>query len=293
MSELTRKIILATDFNQGANTAIGMALYLASRFRGEVVVVHVLPRRGILAPIAEDLERQTRDRLAAIRGRLEAGKVQTVAIRMARGEPHEEIVAIAESRGASLIVLGSGRTGTSRRPRLGITAERVIRRSPVPVLVMRSGDPLNPRRILCPVDTSHSSDRALRHAIRLAERFDAHLDVMHVVRPLASLVPQAGGHVDQQLEEEHFTRRTAAFSSFLRELEFENVRWARLVSRGEPADLILARARDARSDLMVMGTVGRTGPSRIQLGSVTAQVVRAFPCSLLAVKIPDAGEATV
>jgi nucleotide-binding universal stress UspA family protein len=61
---------------------------------------------------------------------------------------------------------------------------------------------------------------------------------------------------------------------------------------GEPAEEILLYAAAARTDLIVMGTQGRTGLERLLLGSVAEKVLRGARCSVLVVKMPQAVPAT-
>jgi nucleotide-binding universal stress UspA family protein len=60
----------------------------------------------------------------------------------------------------------------------------------------------------------------------------------------------------------------------------------RHVRDGDPSEEILAVARETRSDLIVMGTHGRTGVGRLLMGSVAEQVMRRATCPVLTVKTP-------
>ena len=62
------------------------------------------------------------------------------------------------------------------------------------------------------------------------------------------------------------------------------VSWSKLIRYGEPCREILAVARETKSDLLVMGSVGRTGLSRILMGSVARKVAQEMPCSIVTVK---------
>jgi nucleotide-binding universal stress UspA family protein len=55
---------------------------------------------------------------------------------------------------------------------------------------------------------------------------------------------------------------------------------------GEPAEEIIRFAKEENVDMIVMGTHGRTGFSRLLMGSVTEQVVRGAPCPVLTIKQP-------
>jgi nucleotide-binding universal stress UspA family protein len=138
---------------------------------------------------------------------------------------------------------------------------------------------------------SEHSARALRDAIRLAGRTGASLLVLHAVRPLASFVPRGATLVDRDLEEEYFEKRRQAYDKFLQQFELGQVGWTRALELGSPEEVILERARGDRVDLIVMGSLGRSGGPRLVLGSVAVSVTRACPCSVLTVKEVDAFQA--
>lgn len=286
--KLVKRILLATDFAKGSDDAAATAIHLASRLGGEVVLMHVLPKQGVFAPIVDELKQQAEERLAALKERFEAEQVTRVSTRIVSGDAYEEIVYHAEVMDVSLVVVGGSRFDDRERPRLGTTAERVIRHCRKPVWVVRPGSRAELRRILCPVDMSEHSARALRSAIQLASRLETPLDVLHVVRPLSSFVPHGRDLVDRSLDDEYFDERAGAFEEFLRGFDFDEVRWTSLLERGEPAPRIAALARQERTDLVIMGSVGRTGLSRFLMGSVATKVAREIPCSVLTVKDVDA-----
>jgi len=68
------------------------------------------------------------------------------------------------------------------------------------------------------------------------------------------------------------------------EVETFGLRARRRVKVGAPAATIVAEAQEARADLIVMGTHGRTGLSHLLLGSVAEAVIRKAPCPVLAVQ---------
>ena len=96
------------------------------------------------------------------------------------GSPHSVITEIAVDVDASLILVGSGETQKGEKFLLGTTTERIIQQSDKPVLVVKENVPLNVQHILCPVDFSATSKRALKNAITMAYRFKAELTILSV-----------------------------------------------------------------------------------------------------------------
>lgn len=132
---------------------------------------------------------------------------------------------------------------------------------------------LHLRRILVPIDDTPLADRALDHALTLAERFGAHLHVLYVRRETN---PET---IDEQArdEEEFDAERGAVWATAVRRLRqghtlpMDHVHAE--VRTGSPVDCIIEAADDAAVDLIVMGTHGRQGLSDALVGSTTERVL--------------------
>ena len=131
------KILIASDFTPTSAAAEVAAFNLAHRLGVKLVIVHVIPERSThgLSTIPPELAepRDLNEQLQSL-GKAEAPEADRV---LARGEPAETIVRIAEEESVDLIILGSqGRTGLSRAI-LGSVAEAVSRQSPLPVMLVK------------------------------------------------------------------------------------------------------------------------------------------------------------
>jgi nucleotide-binding universal stress UspA family protein len=143
-------------------------------------------------------------------------------------------------------------------------------------------------RILVPVDFSSHSDRAFRYALRLASRFGASVELIHVVdNPIASgtwtaeevYVPDLLEMLDRLLREAERRLATLKFAA-----AGDGVSVETRVLTGQPAHTIVEHAETGGFDLVVMGTHGRTGVSHLFVGSVAERVVRRAPCPVLTVR---------
>jgi nucleotide-binding universal stress UspA family protein len=141
------------------------------------------------------------------------------------------------------------------------------------------------RTILYPTDFSDRSRPAFELACSLARDHGAEVVVLHVA-PLPLLMPMNGVLVPTPVDQAECARP-----------QLEQVRPAdprvKVVHRlaeGSPADEILAAATDLPADLIVMGTHGRGGLSRVLMGSVAETVLRKAPCPVLTVKAPSHAE---
>jgi nucleotide-binding universal stress UspA family protein len=135
-------ILLASDLSPASAAAERMAIDLASGLGSEVLLVSVIDPRGLRLPgggfrLRVDQARAARETAAQVV--VERGRGLGISMRCLiwEGEPGEAIVEAATAESVDLIVVGShGRTGMDRMF-MGSVSERVVRTSPMPVLVAR------------------------------------------------------------------------------------------------------------------------------------------------------------
>ena len=148
------------------------------------------------------------------------------------------------------------------------------------------------RRILCPVDFSDHSRRALDHAIAIARWYQSTVTALHVVSP-AAVAAYAPGPVVlapmvmTPVDRERFLVDTRAF---IQAEAAPGVAVDAVIREGSAAAEILDLATDMAADLLVIGTHGRSGFERLLLGSVAEKVLRKARCPVLTVprRHPDA-----
>jgi universal stress protein A len=141
------------------------------------------------------------------------------------------------------------------------------------------------RKILVAVDCSTCSRTALEHALALAAKHQASVDILHVAEvPQWKPEPRVTS-AEGELSVNDYAVKTARreVETFLRAVpgapNFELE-----VAAGQPREVILDRAQRGAHDLIVMGTQGRTGRVRSLAGSVAESVVRGAPCPVLTVR---------
>ena len=199
------------------------------------------------------------------------------------------IVARARELAATAIVVGThGRTGVPRWL-VGSIAERVVRTADCPVVTVPPHAPeavpaseRSVHRILCPVDFSDASRRALDRAIGLAVAAHAQLTVAHVVDLLPDVpdmpMPDATEFHARRLDDAREQLAAAAATAASRCAANE-----RLLD-GSPHRQIVQLASDLPADLIVMGVHGRRAIEIAVLGSTTQQVIRHAPCAVMTIK---------
>ncbi len=138
-------------------------------------------------------------------------------------------------------------------------------------------------RIVCPTDFSPTAERAIELATQMAKAFDAELVLLHVVPVLN--YPTRGLAIAgafPQLEQELHTRAKERLAQVQAGIQGQTVRHE--LRDGDPYEQILACARDAKADLIVIGTHGHTGLKHALLGSTAERVVRLAECPVLTVR---------
>lgn len=143
------------------------------------------------------------------------------------------------------------------------------------------------KRILVAIDGSHTSDLALQEAIKLGKEFQSQLRVVHVVDEV-SLNWSEGGDLDTMIEsfrkagseilaKAEEPLRKAGVSAETRLLEISTL--------GEHiAEMIANEAKVWPADLIVIGTHGRRGVSRLLLGSVAENIAHVSPAPVLLIR---------
>jgi nucleotide-binding universal stress UspA family protein len=140
-------------------------------------------------------------------------------------------------------------------------------------------------QVLCPIDLSELSIRSLAYAGAIAGLYDGELTVLHVVPTFEPMAVRAGALYDpvctvQPMSPEEVLER---LRQALEAAGAPPAHVTFVAEAGEDAATIVDQAVARRSDLVVMGTHGRSGFNRLLLGSVAEKVLRTSPCPVLTV----------
>jgi universal stress protein E len=282
-------MLVATDLSHRAEAAIARSVELALRLRARLTLLHVVEHDQPDRYVARELK-QANDALAEESYRLRNETGCEIAVRVVAGDPFEKIGNIATEEDADLIVLGRHRRRPLRDLFVGTTVERVIWRGTHPVLMVKE-DPCGAYgRVGVAIDCSEPSAAALRAADSLGLLEDAQVAVVHARAPFAKTMlaahtsPEAvRTHVDAEME-----AARAEVKQFLDENDRPDLAARLYIHEGEPMTVLRAYAGQHAPDLLVMGTHGRQGISRILLGSVADEALRTLDVDILAV--PSAAE---
>jgi nucleotide-binding universal stress UspA family protein len=202
---------------------------------------------------------------------------------IAYGKPEVRILKMAIEESVNLILISSGDKGKNEKYKLGTTAGKLLRLSDIPVWVANSNDEFRLTSILCPVDFSDTSKRALDNAVLLSKDFNAPLGIIAVYEPFINTSARLS--LDAEQENYHRLKRFEhEMDQFLKEFNFDGIDHKVDIQHGIPHEIILNTIEEYSHDLLVMGTNGRTGLNRLIMGSITEKVTREMPCSFLTTK---------
>ena len=141
-------------------------------------------------------------------------------------------------------------------------------------------------KILYATDYSKASTRALDEAIALAKQNAAELLVLHVIDPVPPYVAGddiGGAELYMKLEETTKQDAETSMNKLMEKLRKLKVNAKSLLLRGTAPEQIVKTAKSRRANLIVIGTHGRTGLSKLLMGSVANKVVSTAHCPVLSV----------
>ena len=228
------KILFAQDFASTSKQLESVAASLASSFNSTIVPMHVLPDDIVNPKVKDLLDDTANSRLEATTKTLQQSNVTVEKPIIKYGTPYDQIVMTASSVNANMILVGSGESNAGEKFKLGTTTKRIIQRSEKPVMVIKEDSNLNVKTILCPVDFSSPSERALKNALIFARRFKSELIILSV----SELTTSSWFTSEEDLAEENKQRAKAhakQFDDFLKNVNLEGVNWTREERSGNPA----------------------------------------------------------
>ncbi len=301
-----RKILVATDYSEYAAAALRRAFNLAEKMGAELTVLHVreedslgewiraVGRQGDHpTPVGSepwDGRREAEQRLSewlALHGPADSNVPSAIRV----GVPFVEIIRTVLEEKHDLVVAGTRGLSAVKRFFVGSTAERLVRKCPCPVWIVKPSPEEPLRSILVPVDLSQTSGKALRLAATLAGKYSCSLTALYVFNfpkeNAPELLPNDGAGLDFS------KRRRAARQAAAKQLGHfvtHHVAGATEVREtlgiGLPWQVITSAARRMNADVIVMGSVGRTELAGFFIGSTAEKVLRLCDRSILTVK-PD------
>jgi len=286
-------ILCPVDFSEFSVRAYHHALSLAEHYRARLVAQHIveLSKYPTLGPAAsaglykefcQAVYESGKEQLREFVTNRSHDKIQPELV-VHVGTAPDDILSFAEAQRSDVIVMGThGRRGYDRLM-LGSVTDRVMRRSPCPVLAVckapdeptaarkEPGHVHHLNRILYCADFSGNSERALNYAISATAEYDAELTLLHVLEDVpspartAEAVAAATERLDKLIPPE--ARKTLKIKTEVR--------------IGKPYRQIIQLALEAQIDMVAMGVRGHGALDLAVFGYTTYRVIQLGPCPVL------------
>jgi nucleotide-binding universal stress UspA family protein len=280
-----QRLLAATDLSAPARHAAERAALVASELGAALELLHVISvaptdrLRRLLAEAPADLETQVATDASTEVQRLADGLRQQYQVQptthVEQGGLLRQIEARAEASAVDMLVLGARGASFMRHLLLGSTAERMVRRTTRPMLVVKHPARGPYRRLLVPVDFSPASLPACELARALAPR--AELVLLHAFEvPFETRLRSAGVQEETLRRYREIAQAQAerAMHSFLDAADVPSGSVTTLVLHGDASSLIIEQEQERDCDLVVVGKHGESTVDDFLLGSVTKHVLQ-------------------
>jgi len=279
-----KKVLIAIDGSDTSMHALREFLKFAKIERMSITVVSVIPAyEGDLASmwtnnIKASMKKGCDTSLAeALKMAVEEGvPVETVC---EEGEIYERIIDLADAENYDLIVMGKKGMSLIERAFVGSVTSRVIGYSRQDVLVIPYGAKISLKNLLIATDGSVYSEAAARKAIEIALHYHGELKALSVVDVTVEFMLRANEVYKSMIE------KAKGFTDSIKEkASSANVKAESLVREGEVYKIIIDTAKEYLTDVIVMGSLGRTGIKRLLMGSTAERVLGHSSFPVLIVK---------
>lgn len=280
-----KRILVAVDGSESSKNAFRQACRIALGDKSWLTVITTIPPYEDLFQMPSIQEkvsialRAEGEKIVAEIKKIAAEEDTYIKTLIEEGTPFDTIIDTAEEGNYDLIVMG--RLGMKRieKALVGSVTARVIGNSQRDVLVFPLNAKIGWNNIMLATDGSKYSISATDKAIDIAQSYGGEVKAVSVVDVTEEFQTEAPEAVD---------RLVAGAKGFVEEVrkkaETQGVRLEPLVREGETYKVITDLAKKFASDIIVMGSHGRTGIKRLLMGSVTEKVLGYAPCPVLVIR---------
>lgn len=315
-----KHILVPTDFSEASREAVKMAVKFIKLHDSTVDLMHVVPlisyyeesMQHLGVPFDMETEmypkvlKEANEMLHEMAEELLPKEHRGQLINLIGRKVSQVIADQVNKNDYDLVIMTNKGSHDTKHVRSGVT-EKVIRFSEKPVLsITKAFDSKDVHEILVPVDGSDESAAPLLHAFDLAIAFKAKITLMHIIEPYTlgmevlpmtieddkavynSMIKNIQGYFEERPELNMKVKRNAVdFEDYLiqdGENGSESVKFFSIVKKGFSAHTEICDYANENADLVVMSTHGRTGISRVILGSTTGIVAQHLQKPLLTLR---------
>ena len=283
------RILVPLDGSPQSEQVLHHARNLAQTFKASIDLVSAVEKQpDVPDSVAKDLEKECQDYLNGIASAFPAGLKPGRIVET--GRPAEVVILEqAETRDATLIVMGTRGFSGLKRLILGSVAHKVVQAANTPVLLIPpdakspEGGPVEFERLIVPLDGSTLAEHILPHAVSAAKTLDMELILLRAYNPRFPGTTIRMHEVSQIVHDsaENYLKEKVS------ELQAEGLtKVSYKIVRGNPSEQITDFAIETPNSVTAMCTHGRHGVGRWLLGSVTHAVIQCMEEPVLVVRTP-------
>lgn len=286
-----QNILAVYDGSIGAEDALNQAMILARANGAKFKVVDLIEEGRYSFNSIKERERRLQRLLPTIR----AESVEAVQGRVLVGTPFLEIIREVLREEHDLVIASAEGGSVVKSVFFGSTVTHLIRKCPCPVWIIKPGQTIPYGRILAAVDPKPDdptreglNTKIMDLATSLARMNGAGLDVVHAWDVTGNdrdtVESEAPPAVHEAILAKHEDRHRDAVCTLLQRYSLAEIDYETLLPRGLPQQMIVELVQNRDIDLIVMGTVNKTGIPGLLMGNAAETILEAVTCGVLAVK---------
>lgn len=286
-------LVVPIDLTPSSDRVLGRLPLLPLASDARVTLLHIVPG-SLQVSEQRNAERDARKALAeeAVHLHKQLQRRTRIETFVKVGAAAKEIAAFARRQKADLIVMGRGGGRALRDAFLGSTAERVVRRAQLPVLVVRLRPRTAYRRPALALDLDQAAHEILRVMRVALPQPSPRVEVIHAFDAPYARLAYPSISQDEADERQDYLRHDATrrLTKLLMAAQSdaglrpeEGPFWKTHVRYGSPRTIVEKATKKADNDLLVLGTRGRAGMAYVFLGTVAGELLRAAQCDVLMV----------
>jgi len=290
------RILVPLDISDITNVVLRTVKRIAEAHKGEVILFHAVSP-AVYIPYPESLtvdvidvkvlqeieEKKKAEAREKLEGFAQFLKPVDTSIEIEVGDPRDLILEMEDREDPDLLVIGSHKKGLVEKILIGSTAEKIVKHSFKPILVIKGAEPTFNGRAVIAYDFSKTAERMLEFALSFIKPFNMKVEVLHIDEPFdLPIVERIGRAIYQRFKEEkkkYLDKIRERFAEIGIEPEIT------FMDGRDPREAIVERVRDLEDiDLLIMGSRGLSGLKRIILGGTSTEVLRRVEVPILIYK---------
>lgn len=236
--KLLKKILLPINPEYFTNDSIEFAIKLAKLYQSEIIPVHIIAKEAGYKSVKEIALNLAKNHINTVQSRIIREGLKAGDPIIEYGNHFDRIAITALKNDVNVILFGIKQLTHQEGNILNLTIEKVIRHCDKPVWAVKEGHKKDIKNILCPVDFSEASQRALLNSIHLAKKFNARITLLSVFTPVKTEFPWITGDYSEE-NEESYNEYKSYFEAYLKNFTFPGIIWSSVLRSGEPYQEIL------------------------------------------------------